>query len=178
MSCLSMSRIITPNARIRARAMSSCFHPHKRRPTRTCPLRVESGSVGCSTTTTARPHEYFDPTAQNPLTPKWPGQKRGPGGTQQHALSRPMRVACYPMRRRTMTCHSTIFMPWGAESLCMMLYMDITTDFPAHTSCLSLEQSARPLSFSTLSSHSHTLFQSLRVQSPNSRQEKRIHRVP
>jgi len=42
--------------------MSFCFHPRNRRPTRTCPSHVASGSVDCSTITTARPHEYFDLT--------------------------------------------------------------------------------------------------------------------
>jgi NAD(P)-dependent dehydrogenase (short-subunit alcohol dehydrogenase family) len=51
------------NVHIRVRAISFCFRPSKRRPTRTGLLRVESGSVGCSTTTTERSHEFFDSTA-------------------------------------------------------------------------------------------------------------------
>ena len=52
----------TERPHIRAKVMSSCFHPLKRSLTWTRRSRVESGSVGYSTTTTVRPHEYFDQT--------------------------------------------------------------------------------------------------------------------
>jgi len=38
--------------------------------------------------------------AQKPLDPQRPAHKMGPSGTYQHALSRPMRVACRPIPGR------------------------------------------------------------------------------
>src|SRR5712691_7748507 len=62
MCCLRISRIITPNVLIKAKATSSCFYQCKRSPTLTRRSSAESGSVGSSNTIIARPHEYFDRT--------------------------------------------------------------------------------------------------------------------